>query len=81
MNGSGYQEEGQSKESNRICNENEKSTKGSRSSIKKSAGRDEAIDRQRKTRSRRVEEGRESDVKYKKLSIQRKTSKEVDGEI
>jgi len=32
-------------------------------------------------RSGRVEEEKESDVKYKRLSIQRKTSKEVDREV
>jgi len=33
------------------------------------------------TRSRRIEEGEESDAEYKRLSIQEKTSKEVDREI
>ena len=58
---------------------NEKST--GRNSIEESIGRNEKTSRQRKTRSRGMKEGRKSNSKYKRLSIQIEISEKVDGEI
>ena len=69
------------RESDRICIEEEKRIRGSKSGIEKSTGRCEEASRWKTTESRKLEEGQQSNTKYKRLCIQRKTSEKVDGEI
>jgi len=68
-------------EGNGICGKIEKCARGSRSSIKEGSRGDEKICRQKKKKNRGIEEGRQSNAKYKRFSIQRKTSTQVCGEI
>jgi len=57
------------RESDRICIEEEERIRGSKSGIEKSTGRCEEASRWRTTESRELEEGQQSNTKYKRLGI------------
>ena len=76
-----YKEERKDKESDEVCRENEESTQRSRSSIKESIGRYEETNKSEKERNQRLKEGKESDVEYEGLGVQRMTSEKVSRPI
>jgi len=57
------------RESDRICIEEEERIRGGKSGIEKSTGRCEEASRWRTTESRELEEGQQSNTKYKRLGI------------
>ena len=65
------------REDNRVCGKNEKSVRRGWDSISESTGRNEEASGQRKKESRDMESGRQSDVEYKRLGVQRITSKKT----
>ena len=64
-------------EDNRVCGKNEKSVRKGWDSISESTKRNEEASRQRKKESRDMESRRQSDIEYKRLSVQRMTSKKT----
>ena len=64
-------------ENNRVYSKNEKSAKGSRSSVKKSTERDKATNKQRREEDRKMESKRQGNAEYERSSIQREASKKL----
>ena len=80
-NGRRYKEERKGRKGNRVCRKDEKSIGGGRDSTKEGIRGYKEVDRQGEEGKWRLEERRQSFIKYQGFGIQEKASKEASREI